>query len=535
MQGRWFVIYITLKLERGIPKLGVMPLRLWKPKGGRGIQSSTANTLTKAVKQQSMKRIYARNLRRLGMSVPCKHIKRFIYFIFLSTLFHAQVGHGAVYHISTKGQDTNHGTLDSPWASPNHALNCGDIILASPGTYAASNFASGKWGTVTCGSGNRVAWLICSIFDACKISAGTSYGMYVDKSYWGVQGWETTTDAGGAGCFSAAPAAGAAAGIHHIIFANDIANGCGAGGFGAFSVGTFGVDYIAIVGSIAYNAAQNSLYCYSGISIYQPLASDSAAGTHIYVAGNFSYSNAQPAVCAGVTAPGADGAIFDSFDGCAGTSCGAGSLGTIYTQQAVMAFNFFAGNGGRCYEYQTSTKNAAFFPTILRYNNTCYGDLLDTHMNTNLCSEATVNIGYGITDFKNIVDNTVATACTGHTAYAMFAYDANSANVSIAGNLFFSAGSATGSFNDDGNTFSYGTNATVANPGFTAPAVPGAPSCGSASSVPKCMSTVISNFASTAAPTYGYQTALTKNGSDPYFPKWLCSAGLPHGLVTLSC
>src|ERR1039458_3080366 len=77
------------------------------------------------------------------------------------------------------GSDTNNGlTSATPWLTPNHAVNCGDTITAAASTaYSSSNFASGKWGTVTCASANNVAWLICATFDACKISALRLDGM----------------------------------------------------------------------------------------------------------------------------------------------------------------------------------------------------------------------------------------------------------------------------------------------------------------------------------------------------------------------
>src|ERR1700733_11336328 len=80
----------------------------------------------------------------------------------------------ATYYISPTGSDSNSGTvIGSPWLSPNHSLNCGDVIQASAGSYSAANFQNGKWGTVTCPGGNNVAWLQCATFDACKINSTT--------------------------------------------------------------------------------------------------------------------------------------------------------------------------------------------------------------------------------------------------------------------------------------------------------------------------------------------------------------------------
>src|SRR5258707_13156345 len=79
---------------------------------------------------------------------------------------------------SAGGNDSNSGTSAStPWLTPTHALNCGDVVIAAASTsYSAANFGYGKWGTVTCPAGNNVAWLKCVPFYACKISTSSSAG-----------------------------------------------------------------------------------------------------------------------------------------------------------------------------------------------------------------------------------------------------------------------------------------------------------------------------------------------------------------------
>jgi len=78
------------------------------------------------------------------------------------------------YYLATAaadGSDSNNGTSAStPWLTPNHAVICGDVVLASAGTNSAGNFSYGKWGTVTCAGGNNIAWLKCVTFDACKFT-----------------------------------------------------------------------------------------------------------------------------------------------------------------------------------------------------------------------------------------------------------------------------------------------------------------------------------------------------------------------------
>jgi hypothetical protein len=57
------------------------------------------------------------------------------------------------------GNNSNNGTSASaPWLTPNHPVNCGDVILAAASAgYNASSFNTGEWGTVTCSAGNNVA------------------------------------------------------------------------------------------------------------------------------------------------------------------------------------------------------------------------------------------------------------------------------------------------------------------------------------------------------------------------------------------
>jgi hypothetical protein len=167
--------------------------------------------------------------------------------------------------------------------------------------------------------------------------------MWVDKSYWGVQGWEVTTTAADTQgtCFLAEPAWTAPVQIHHIVFANDVANGCGYTGFQTGNIGIAGVDYIAIVGSIAYNAAQGSLTCNNGIDIYQPIQSDSLPGTHIYLAGNFAFGNFDPNPCGDIAPGDGEGITLDTWDG------SADALPSAYAGQGVVDNNILVANGGR--------------------------------------------------------------------------------------------------------------------------------------------------------------------------------------------
>jgi hypothetical protein len=440
------------------------------------------------------------------------------------------------YFLSPTGSDSNTGLSTSvPWLTPNHPVNCGDTITAAASTsYAASSFASGEWGTVTCGTNNNVAWLQCATFDGCKIAvtSGTASGMVVSASYWGVQGFEVDNTAGGTGggsCFTADPASSSLS-IHHIIFANDIANVCPLGGVTASTNGQASVDYFSAIGNISFGAGQTNTFCGSGFSVFEPVAFDSLPGTHIYMAGNFSIATTNPAtVCFD-----GNGFIFDTFDG------DQTPLTQSFTQQGVMDNNMSIGNGGNglVVEFNNAGPGPNHAHVFVRHN-TAWGDVNDTSQvgNTN-CGEAflfkTTNTEY----FDNLVA-TNQTGCYGDTSVPLNAFTSEDGDATshVYTNVGFSATGTNDQIITSG-VFAYGPgNLFGTNPTFANAVVPSAPSCGSATSVPNCMATVIANFTPTnaAAKAFGYQPPSTTSVYDPLYPQWLCSVTLPSGLVTPGC
>jgi len=444
-------------------------------------------------------------------------------------------GTGATYYLapaSGGGKDSNNGlSVGSPWLSPNHSLNCGDVIIAlASSAYDSANFNSGHWGTVSCPSGNNVAWLQCESFDGCKISTNVE-GIYVDRSYWGVQGFEVSVSGTNGFCFGAAPNYSHPANIHHVIFANNIANGCMGGGFVSFNAGTSGADYLTIVGNIVYNAARGSDQCYSGISIYEPVQSDSAPGTHLYVAGNFVWGTYQPNPCAGIKPWGGDGIIFDTLDG------SQHPMPSQYVAQAVAANNMLIGNGGYGIEIQNNVAGSVHAPIFVS-NNTVWGNEGNSAMqpNTVFCSEVFLNSAYNVQETSNLVATKAQTACVNNPEYALAGYDIDG-TVSVANNFVFGYNNQNKSFGKAPN-FTFNPNNIVGqDPKFSNAYVPGAPACGGASNVPDCMASVINNFtpANTAAISTGYQRADSTPVSDPLFPQWVCSANLPTGLTPMGC
>jgi hypothetical protein len=444
----------------------------------------------------------------------------------------------ATYYMSPTGSDSNPGTSALPWISPNHPINCGDTILAAPSAlYNESHFVATSWGTVSCPGNNNVAWVKCEMFDACKITTATdSSGMRIGASYWGVQGFEVTALINDfSGCFQIQPPPGSAATIHHIIFANDICNGANNGGFSSYNNPQgASADYIVFVGNIAYNSANAANVCASGFSIDQPVKSDSSAGTHLYLSGNFSWANSNPITCNGGPPTDGDGLILDTFDGTP-------SQGVIlpYDQQTVVTNNLLIGNGGRGFEIfkNNGGPSGAANAHIFVYQNTSWGNSTDIHQIFPPCGEFQLS-GTHNTELSRNIGVTTASDCLGGMSdvYAFLIQFDDSSN-SVHDNVGFSPiGLNFIISNNEG--FSIGSNPLFGtDPQFANPSVPPSPNCGAATSAPNCMATVIANFAPTnsAAAAYGYQIPPAGNVTDPLFPAWLCNVNLPAGLVAKSC
>jgi len=387
------------------------------------------------------------------------------------------------------------------------------------------------WGTVTCFSSN-VAWLICATFDACKISvpSGTLDGMRVSASYWGVQGWEVNNTSGsssGGSCFTAIPA-NSSVSIHHIIFANDIANSCPLNGLSAGNNSAAGVDYFAVLGSIAYGAGVQNTFCGSGISVYEPVAFDSAPGTHIYVAGNFSFGNYNLSGCFD-----GNGIIFDTFDG------DQTGMAVSYSQQGVIDNNISVSNGsiGVVVEYNNAGAGPSHSTIYVRGNTTWGNNNSTNQFGTPGCGEIKLFKTLTTNVLRNIASTSQA-GCYGDASIPTYSYlvDNSDGTSSVNDDVGWSAiGNFTSIVSSPG--FTFGTN-IFANPLFMSPAAPSAPSCGSFSSVPNCAATIIADFSPTSplALGYGYQTPSGTPVVDPLYPQWLCTVtSLPVGLVTPGC
>lgn len=425
----------------------------------------------------------------------------------------------AAYFMGPSGNDSHDGSNNTTqaWATPNHALNCGDTLTASAGAYNGNAFT---FGTVTCASANNVAWLLCATPFACSstVSSGGQYaqGLGIGKSYWGIQGWVVSTYSGGGACISVIPGTTNTT-IHHILIANNIMNGCGQAGISFSTNGTGGVDYVAAIGNIVYNAVQGSALCTSGINSFNATASDSLPGTHYYFAGNFTWGNVEPNPCNSQTPTDGQGLFLDDVQ--------------PYAQQMVIDNNISVFNGGagiKVYNNSTGTPNARIY---IRHNTT-YGNNGGA-VNGGVCGEIELQSSLSSEVYLNLSQTVAATACSGPlNNYVLAVQSGNSTDILYSGYGYSEAGNNTLS---GGATF---TGNTFANPIFSNPVQPSAPSCSAYTTTAVCMTSVIANFTPTAAAAfrYGYQVPSNTSRYDPLYPQWLCGvANLPTGLVTPGC
>jgi hypothetical protein len=454
------------------------------------------------------------------------------------------------YYISPTGNDSNSGTSPtSAWATPKHAVNCGDAIIAAPGAYDNHQFLSGNWGTVSnCPSttggidghgGTYFAVVLCGgpEMTSCTVDGGSVEAFRVDSSNWAVEGFTATQAAtaseGGyaVACYDATSETSAT--LHHIAFINDIASGCDGAGFASdsFTGPGGGVDQLAVVGAIAYNASPSQGgggICGSGISIIPVNGPDTSAGTHIFVAGAFSYKNINAQVGEGCNTDG-EGLIFDSW----GVQ--------PYKYQAVAEQNAFWANGGPGFEaFPQGNGTSDDQATIVVFNNTSYGNYQDPkHVGA---GELMLNQVYPTTGsytLKNNLFEATMGSSAGGTVYGSTIAcrnDCPASVLSVEGNYIWNSHSPTTttsggdntqswySGTDQGANFPWGTN-TFGDPGFAKPsALPAsAPDCSAAANTTACM--IAAGVATSMTPSggaagKGYQ-APGACAADTYYPAWL--------------
>jgi hypothetical protein len=461
-----------------------------------------------------------------------------VHVAFLVVCFCALPALGSTYYLSTSGSDSNSGTSTSQaWLTPHHNLNCGDVIQAASGSYNGWHFWEGEWGTVT-GTGHCVAELHCTTFDTCIVDTsqnGTTGSFWVDQSHWMIDGWEvrgSVANSSIVSCFVASPNTSTPANIKDIIFANDIANGCQNAGFSAHNLGgstTISYDYVNFIGDIAYNAAQTSNECDSGFGIYQPIVADYTTGTHIYIAGNFSYGNVNPNPCAGTKPTDGEGIIIDTLDYSQGG-------GTPYVAQVAIENNIVVNNGGRGLEVTNNSAGSQHAYVFFK-NNTSWGNERDTNQLYCLGNgELLINNAKNVQAFNGIYATSTADGCTGDAIYGAAVGSGDTSDLVEYSSIYGVSGNNT--FVNGGTfTFASQTGNTIGtNPNFANPVAPSAPSCSGYANTVACMATVISNFKASGSGTAGNGYLAPTTGSyDVFFPQWLCTVNLPAGIITRGC
>lgn len=359
--------------------------------------------------------------------------------------------HATTYYLSPApaGSDANDGSMFHPWRSPNHAMNCGDQILASPSnSYPASSFGSGKWGPVS-GSGHCVAFLICATFDSCKINASGTAGIAVSASHWAVMGWEVTNSGNDYPCFEAY-AEGSSTGVTDVLFANDIANGCYGSGFTIVSNGSVPADYVVAIADIVYNAAQEDSVCTSGFNFFTPTQADTATGTHLFISQSFSWANVDPNPCGGQVPTDGEGFILDTLD----------AYG--YSQQVALENNISLFNGAAGFEAWASTQAPIFIQ-----NNTSYGNSGALDRNASWCGEIVSLTSSNVVAEKNIAMTDAAIGCGSWPIYALFISGPIPANIIDSNGIYSAYG-----YYEGGSVPAWGPHNVLANPSFASP--PGA-------------------------------------------------------------
>ena len=453
------------------------------------------------------------------------------------------------YFMAPGGSDSNSGAdAAHAWATPNHAVKCGDVIIAAAGAYTAANYGTNHWGAVSnCPStsggidgagGVYFAVVLCAgSLGACTVNGGSAEAFRVDQSNWAVEGFQGTQNpTGNSGCFIGTSETSGAT-RHHIAFINDMAVNCDSQGFATYSWTSpaSGVDQTAVVGAITYNASPSTgSPCASGISIIPYNGSDASGGTHIFVAGNFGYKNINAPSGATCNTDG-EGLIFDSW------ACGS------FKYQAAAEQNVWWANGSagfEAYPNHASCPSGSDIAQVYVFGNTSYGNNQDTHHTGGGEGELYLNQLYPVSGstIYNVTGNIFAAtmAKAGQaTVYGASGYVNNAVTspVSASGNYIWQSNPGTrftaGGPNTDvyvngtRNTTSwpFGAN-TYANPGFANPsALPtGAPNCAGYANTTDCMNAGYGVYAaltpSGGASGYGYKPP-GPCAPDPYFPPWL--------------
>lgn len=434
------------------------------------------------------------------------------------------------YMAAASCSDSNNGTSPStPWCTPNHSVQCGDVIIAAPGNY---NGDFSTWGTVaTCPSttagidgagGVYFAVLLCAgNLQTCNVNCATaacnpstlgsgggqsvSAGMNVGANNWAIEGFSLNGNGYAHRGFMAEACLTNTTVVHHIAFINDIAYNSGTG-FAtndcaySHNVPGNGVDEWAVVGTISQNANLDPV-CVGTVDDAGPANNDNNAGTHIFLSGNFLMANAAALSNTLCVNSDIEGIILDTFDA-------HGYTGQTDVENNIVYASSWVGINIFQQTYNSSTESYSI------HHNTFFGDMTCTPYLVGDSGEIyynlTGNFPWTINTYDNIgrtnrsalVYGSGCTTPTGYHAYAMLTSGGTNPTFNTGGgglqNIFYgTAGTCGGSSCDGGdNVIAYngspiGTNtyedAAFANTTDLLTNWVGQPLCSGFSNVAACM------------------------------------------------
>jgi hypothetical protein len=229
-----------------------------------------------------------------------------------------------LYYTSPTGSDAANGlTPATAWATPNHSVVCGDVIIDIAGTRSTStpiefggvlNCPSTSGGIDGTGGIYFAAWLCAGPdLESCRVNhTSTGFIFDIQNSNWAVEGFRIHGDANDSGAIAVN---GQFSLIHHHLLINNVVDTVGVGmdalgnGTGHEIPATTAFDYTAYIGNITQNAA-NQPVCTGAQVMVDPGTIDNNAGTHYLMYGGFSYN--QPNDC--FAHSDVENFMFDTWD-----------------------------------------------------------------------------------------------------------------------------------------------------------------------------------------------------------------------------
>jgi hypothetical protein len=457
-----------------------------------------------------------------------------------------------LYFMAPNGNDACDGTTTTigssghcAWASPNHAVVCGDVILANAGNY--TNDMS-TWGAVsTCPSttggidgtgGIYAAALVCAASDItgctvncnggapCNSPNSIAAAINMPTNNWAIEGWSVTAGSATnskAGTLGIQAMGCGSTATHDIFIVNNFIFNVGQGlaPSDICGPGNSGADYVSWVGNIAQNAAQTDInvagYCIAAIDVISPGKFDSGTGTHYFTYTNYTYNNLTPNC----------GLNFDGEDFMYDTINNHSVVGKFITANNI---GFYAARYCMNFTYTTPTT-----ATIKFYNNTCYNNDQDNNAGDTLGGEVYVT-GCASTStidvFNNIAFSPNATSPTGGTPlYAAVSnvsctmnigavYATGDENIYKGSETSCTFGTCDSGFNVTQSGSTFGTN-TYLNPSFKNATdlisnQLGVPSCSGMINTTQCMGWAAASQTLTT-PSIISDLIGTAIGSAPYY------------------